>query len=112
LISGGVLDSPKDIVSLTAFRRNTTEYVERLKKSGRPLVLTINGRAEIVVQDVESYQRMLELVDRAATIEAVREGIESLRQGKTMSLDRFDKRMRGKKRSLKRAGGAFRRTDK
>lgn len=106
------MNSPKDIVSLAAFRRNTAEYVERLKKSGRPLVLTVNGRAEVVVQDVESYQRMLELVDRAETIEAVREGIESLRQGRTMSLDRFDKRMRGKKRSLKRADGPSRRTDK
>ena len=84
----------KDIESLTAFKRNTNEYVKKIKESGNPLVLTVNGRAEIVVQDAESYQRMLEVLDRAETIEALREGLESVRRGKTMSLDRFDKEMR------------------
>lgn len=84
----------KDTESLAAFKRNTTEYVKKIKKSGKPLVLTIHGRAEIIVQDAESYQRMLELIDRAETIEAVREGLESARQEKTMSLDQFDKEMR------------------
>lgn len=86
--------SLKDIESLTAFKRNTNEYVKKIKESGTPLVLTVNGKAEIVVQDAESYQRMLEVLDRAETIEAVREGLESVRQGRTMSLDQFDEEMR------------------
>lgn len=94
--------SLKDIESLTAFKRNTNEYVKKIKKSGNPLVLTVNGRAEIIVQDAKSYQRMLELLDRAETIEAIREGLESVREGKTMSLDQFDKEMRRKIRSSKR----------
>jgi prevent-host-death family protein len=94
--------SLKDIESLTAFKRNTTEYVKKIKKSGNPLVLTVNGKAEIVVQDAESYQRMLEVIDRAETIEALREGLESVRRGKTMSLDQFDKEMRKKIRAPKK----------
>lgn len=94
--------SIKDIDSLTAFKRNTTEYVKKIKKSGNPLVLTVNGKAEIIVQDAQSYQRMLELLDRAETIEAVREGLESVRRGKTMSLDGFDKEMRKKLRAPKK----------
>jgi prevent-host-death family protein len=94
--------SLKDIESLTAFKRNTNEYVKKIKESGNPLVLTVNGKAEIVVQDAESYQRMLELLDRAEAIEAVREGLESVRQGKTMSLDEFDKEMRKKIRAPKK----------
>ena len=94
--------SLKDIESLTAFKRNTTEYVKKIKKSGNPLVLTVNGKAEIIVQDAKSYQRMLELLDRAETIEAVREGLEAVRQGKTMSLDEFDKEMRKKIRTPKK----------
>ena len=65
--------SLKDIESLTTFKRNTTEYVKKIKKSGNPLVLTVNGRAEIIVRDAESYQRILDLLDRAETIEAVGE---------------------------------------
>jgi prevent-host-death family protein len=92
----------KDIESLTAFKRNTTEYVRKIKKSGNPLVLTVNGKAEIIVQDADSYQRMLEMLDRAETIEMVREGLEAVRQGKTMSLDQFDKEMRKKIRAAKK----------
>jgi prevent-host-death family protein len=99
---GVFMISLKDIESLTAFKRNTTEYVRRMKKSGTPLVLTVNGKAEVVVQDAESYQRMLELLDRAETIEAVQEGLESVKQGKTMSLDQFDKEMRKKIRARKK----------
>ena len=94
--------SLKDIESLTAFKRNTNEYVKKMKKSGNPLVLTVNGKAELVVQDAESYQRMLEILDRAETIEAVREGLESVSQGRTMSLDDFDREMRRKIRSPKK----------
>lgn len=86
--------SLKNIETLTAFKRNTGEHVKRIKESGSPLVLTVNGKAELVMQDAESYQRMLELLDRAETAEAVREGLESVRQGRTMPLDRFDKGMR------------------
>ena len=48
-----MLDITKDIESLTNFKRNTREYLERIKESGHPLVLTVNGKAEVVVQDAE-----------------------------------------------------------
>ena len=94
--------SLKNVESLTAFKRNTTEYVKKIKKSGNPLVLTINGKAELVVQDAESYQRRLEVLDRAEAIEALREGLESVRQGRTMSLDGFGKEMRKRIRAPKK----------
>lgn len=94
--------SLKDIASLTAFKRNISEYVRRIKESGSVLVLTVNGKAELVVQDAGSYQRMLELLDRSETVEAVWEGLESARQGRTMPLDRFDKSMRKRIRALKK----------
>lgn len=66
-----MLDIGKDIQSLTDFKRNTAEYMEQLKLTGRPLVLTVNGKAEIVVQDAESYQEMLEAVEEAKTLRAL-----------------------------------------
>jgi prevent-host-death family protein len=97
-----MLNIGRDILSLSDFKRKTPEFIEQLEKTGRPVVLTINGRAKLVVQDAESYQRMLELLDRAEAIEGIREGLESVRQGKTMSLDQFDKAMRKKIRSPKK----------
>ena len=54
-----MLDIANDIRSLSDFKRNTSELLDRLKKTGNPLVLTINGKAEVVVQDAEAYQELL-----------------------------------------------------
>jgi len=71
----------EDIHSLTDFQRNTKEHIQRLKETGRPEVLTVNGKAEIVVQDAASYQRLLELIDRAEAIEGIQKGLESMQRG-------------------------------
>lgn len=42
------------IYSLTEFQRNTKTHLERLKKSGQPEMLTVNGQVEIVVQDIST----------------------------------------------------------
>ncbi|HKI17344.1 MAG TPA: type II toxin-antitoxin system Phd/YefM family antitoxin [Isosphaeraceae bacterium] len=39
----------RDIHPLTDFKRNTPAFLRQLKESGYPLVLTVNGKAEIVV---------------------------------------------------------------
>ena len=44
----------EDIHSLSDFKRNTPELLDQMRESGRPVVLTINGKAEIVVQDAAS----------------------------------------------------------
>ena len=55
----------EDIASLTDFHRNSTVHCKRLKRSGRPEVLTVNGKAVLVVQDAAAYQQLLEAVERA-----------------------------------------------
>ena len=70
-----------DIQSLTDFKRNTAKYLKKMKKSKGPVVLTVNGRAEIVVQDAKAYQEMLERVERAETVAALRKGIDEFDQG-------------------------------
>jgi len=71
----------RDIYSLTDFQRKTREHIERLKATGRPEVLTVNGRAEVVVQDAESYERLLEVVERAEAIVGIRLGLDSMHRG-------------------------------
>jgi PHD/YefM family antitoxin component YafN of YafNO toxin-antitoxin module len=72
-----------DIHSLSHFQRNAKTFVRRLKKTGQPAVLTVNGRAELVVQDAASYQEVLERLDRLEMIEVVRARLESVKRGKT-----------------------------
>ena len=60
-----IMISPKNIHSLTNFKRNTSSYVEKMKESKAPLVLTVNGEAELVVQDAQAYQNLLNRIYRA-----------------------------------------------
>ncbi len=77
----------RDIHPLTDFKRNTAEFLAQLKETGHPLVLTINGKAELVVQDARSYQRLLDLAERLETIDAVKEGLASMKRGEGRPLE-------------------------
>ena len=77
-----MFDLNRDINSLSNFKRNTPEFVRQLKESGHPVVLTINGKAELVVQDSASYQKLIERADRAEQLEALRASVEEMRAGK------------------------------
>ena len=70
-----------DIRSLSDFQRNTKEHLRHIKRSGAPLVLTVNGKAEVVVQDANSYQRLLDLLEEADVVVTLRARLESLRKG-------------------------------
>jgi prevent-host-death family protein len=76
----------REVRSVTDFQRNIKDYVGRLKENKTPMVLTVNGRAEIVVQDAESYQLMLERLDRAETVAAIRRGMKDADEGRVMPL--------------------------
>ena len=88
-----MLDIANDIRSLSDFKRNTSELLERLKSTGSPLVLTINGKAEIVVQDAAAYQ---ELVDRLESIEGIRRGLGDVKAGRTKPAREVFDRLRRK----------------
>jgi len=55
---GQFMKIDRDIHPLTDFKRNTSHFLSQLKETGQPLVLTINGKAELVVQDAASYQKL------------------------------------------------------
>ena len=77
-----MLDLNRDINSLSNFKRNTPEFLRQLKESGHPVVLTINGKAELVVQDTASYQKLVELAERAKELEITRQSVADMRAGK------------------------------
>jgi len=77
------VDITKDIQSMTSFRNHSAEFMQHLKETGRPMVLTINGRAAAVVQDAEAYQRLLDLAADASAEEGVRQGLDDLANGRT-----------------------------
>lgn len=76
----GMLDTG-DIHPLTDFLRNHKAHVTRLKETHTPEVLTVNGKAELVVQDAESYQRLVDRLHHMETIAAIQEGMASAERG-------------------------------
>ncbi len=91
-----MFDVARDIQSLTDFKKKTPEFIQRLRETGEPIVLTINGKAEVVVQDAASYQRLRELAEAARVFEGIREGIEDMKAGRTVTLDEFKEHARKK----------------
>ena len=60
-----MLDITNGIQSLTTFRRRSGDFMKQLKKTKRPVVLTVKGKAAAIVQDAEAYQLISPLVPSA-----------------------------------------------
>lgn len=91
-----MFDISKDIQSLTSFRRKPSQFMKRLKKTKRPVVLTINGKAEAVVQDAEAYQRLLDIAAKADVFEAIRQGLDDVAHGRVRLARRVFQELRRK----------------
>jgi prevent-host-death family protein len=86
-----MIDLTKDVHSMTAFKRDIARFLERLRESGRPLVLTKNGKADFVVLTAASFQRLWDLADQMEELVAIRRGLDEADAGRTVPLDRaFD----------------------
>jgi prevent-host-death family protein len=79
-----MIDIARDIQSLSHFKRNTAGVIARMKQTGQPVVLTVNGAAEVVVQDAASYQRLLERAERAEMMEFLEESRKEIEAGRTV----------------------------
>ena len=78
-----MFDITRDIQSLTTFRRSSGDFMKQLKKTNRPVVLIVNGKAAAVVQDAEAYQRLLDIAARADAEEGIRQGLEDVAHART-----------------------------
>jgi prevent-host-death family protein len=79
-----MINVTQDIHSLTTFKRNSSSLMKKMKKTGRPLVLTINGKAEAVVLDPAAYQDVAEHLDAIASI---RRGLAQAKLGEGRPAD-------------------------
>ncbi|HEV2382190.1 MAG TPA: type II toxin-antitoxin system Phd/YefM family antitoxin [Terriglobia bacterium] len=96
LENGGTVIDLREVRSVTEFQRNLKDYVGRLKEKRTPMVLTVNGRAELIVQDADSYQALLDRLERAETVAAIREGMEQFERGEGIPLQQAERRLRKK----------------
>ncbi len=65
----------EDIRPLSEFRANTAAFIEQVRTTHRPIVLTEHGRSAAVLLDVAEYER---LAERAEVLEDVRVAEEQI----------------------------------
>lgn len=78
-----------DTHSLSTFKRDTAKILRRLKRTKRPIVITVNRKPELVIQDAESYWKLVEAVDRMETVAGIRRGLESMKRNAGKSAEEF-----------------------
>ncbi|AFZ34970.1 prevent-host-death family protein [Stanieria cyanosphaera PCC 7437] len=91
-----MLDISRDIQSLSNFKRNTYSAIAQMKQTGEPIILTVNGKAEVVVQDAKSYQQLLEKIEKLEAVAGIKQGLAEIKSGKTRPVAEFMQEMQQK----------------
>lgn len=76
------LSLEQDIQPLSEFRRNSAQFISKLKKENRTIVLTQHGKSAAVLVDVAAYQRML---DKMKLMEELLEAERQINSGDVVS---------------------------
>ena len=92
-----MLNLTRDINSLSNFKRETPKFLEQLRETKAPIVLTLNGVSEIVVQSAAGYQELLDRLDHFELRETIRVGLQDIREGQCVpafdALDALQKKL-------------------
>jgi hypothetical protein len=86
----------EQIHSLTDFLRNHRSHIDRLKETRTPEIPTVNGKAELVILDVQSFQDLMDRAERTETIEAIRAGLASANRGELKPAEQLFAEMKAK----------------
>jgi PHD/YefM family antitoxin component YafN of YafNO toxin-antitoxin module len=78
-----------NIHSLSQFQRNVKHHLKKLKASGKPEVLTVNGHAEVVIQSATAYQKLLDDQALLEKLRGIRRGLEQAQRGEGRPMRTF-----------------------
>jgi prevent-host-death family protein len=88
--------SVRNIYPLSEFQRGAKAFLEKLRGTKEPIILTVNGKASVVVQDAQSYQDLLDRLELLETSAGIRKSLEEFEQGKGIPLDEAFEHLRTK----------------
>ena len=88
---------PTRVKPISYVKANAAELIRELKESGEPLVVTQNGEATAVMQDVASYEATQETL---ALLKILALGRRQVEQGRTVAADEVFRRL-GKRRGAR-----------
>lgn len=66
----------RDIQTVSEFKQNASSIVKQIQKTKQPVILTVNGKPAVVIQDAETYQALADRREYELTIAAINEALE------------------------------------
>ncbi|PKR58429.1 type II toxin-antitoxin system Phd/YefM family antitoxin [Thalassospira lohafexi] len=83
------MDITKDIRPLTEFKRDTVAFTKRLQETQQPTVLTVNGKASLVVMDAKAWQDMQNRLEYNDAVDGIRTGLHQIADQKGEDANSF-----------------------
>ena len=84
------IDPVEDIVPFTAVRASLSKYMEQTRRTGRPIIVTQNGRASTILADLSMFDDLIESLEVRRDVER---GLEDMRAGRVFTKDEARKRV-------------------
>ena len=80
------LNPSEDIRSVTELKRKTKEILSQVHRTKRPVVLTVNGKADAVLMDTKTYEKHLQAGNMARLLARAEEDVAA---GRTRPMRSF-----------------------
>lgn len=85
----------EDILSITDLKKNTHKILKQIHDTQRPVILTVNGKAEAVLVDAIQYEKIMNAFNM---IKLLRPAERDIKEGRVRNVKDFFKEFkRGKK---------------
>jgi prevent-host-death family protein len=82
----------EDILPVSELKKNTRRVLEQVHRTQRPVIVTVNGKANSVLIDVDSYEKQLKALNLASLL---LEAEKDIKENKFRSVDSFLKEFKG-----------------
>lgn len=85
----------EDVKTVSELKKHLRAVLEQIRETGRPVVVTVNGKPDAVLIDVETFERKLRALNLVGFLS---EGEEDIRRGRTRSASAFLKEFKRAKK--------------
>lgn len=76
----------EDILSASELKQNAEQILDQMHKTGRPVILTVNGKADAVLLDAKTFEKHLKASNLAKLLAPAEEDIVA---GRTREMGQF-----------------------
>jgi len=81
-----IISYKEDILPISELKKNTRRVLEQVRRTQRPVILTVNGKASSVLIDVDSYEKQMKALNLSGLLLAAEKDIK---ESKIRPVDSF-----------------------